>query len=152
MAGLALFATACTGGDSGSGGKGPGGGSDVSGKGKAADAAYKQRKCLRDHGLEVQEPKTGEDANSMRIVGNADSEKMEKAFKECQRGGPNAGQKGPSQADKDKILKIARCVREHGFNMPDPKFDGSAIQNAPKIPPGQQKQFGKAFKECQNAG
>ncbi|MFJ9416899.1 hypothetical protein ACIRPT_22285 [Streptomyces sp. NPDC101227] len=151
MAGLALFATACSGGDEG-GSKG--GGSDAGGKGKEADAAYKHRQCLRDHGIKVDEPKPGQDPRAISIGGNADPGKMKKAFKACQEGGPGAGANGPGQADKDKMLKFARCMREHGFNMPDPKFDGSGMQQAQRIPKGQEKTFEKANQACggRNAG
>ncbi|TJZ50092.1 hypothetical protein FCH28_22485 [Streptomyces piniterrae] len=154
VAGLAVFATACSGGVEPAGGKG--GGSDANGKGKEADAAFKHRECLRDHGVQVQEPKPGEDPRSMVVGGDAktDPETMKKAFKACQDSGPNAGKNGPSQADKDKALKYARCMRENGFNMPDPKFD-DGMQKAMPIPQGAaKKKFDKANKTCggQNAG
>ncbi|MGW2632822.1 hypothetical protein ACWC2K_26310 [Streptomyces chattanoogensis] len=150
-AGLAIFGTACSGGDGGESK-----GTDAGGKGKEADAAYKHRQCLRDHGIQVQEPKPGQDPRSMVVGGGGktDPEKMKKAFKACQEGGPNAGQNGPSQADKDKMLKFARCMREHGVNMPDPKFSGDGMQQAQRIPKGQEKTFEKANQACggQNAG
>lgn len=154
MAGLAILATACSGG--GDTGSGKGGGSDANGKGKEADTAYKHRQCLREHGVQVQEPKAGEDPRSM-VVGSdskTDPETMKKAFKACRASGPNAGKNGPSQADKDKALKYARCMRENGFNMPDPKFD-DGMQKAMPIPQGaEKKKFDKANKACggQNVG
>ncbi|MFE1769763.1 hypothetical protein [Streptomyces sp. NPDC059008] len=147
MAGLALFATACSG-DDGGGAKDKGG-SDASGRGKEADAAYKHRQCLREHGVQVQEPKPGQDPRSLVVGGGkSDPEKMKKAFKACQEGGPQAGANGPSQADKDKMLRFARCMRQHGFNMPDPKFGGDGMQQAQRIPPDQQKKFEKANAAC----
>ncbi|MFJ9409171.1 hypothetical protein [Streptomyces sp. NPDC101393] len=153
MAGLAIFATACSGGDTGTG---SGGGSDANGKGKEADAAYKHRQCLRDHGVQVEEPKPGQDPRSMVVGGGAktDPEKMKKAFKECGDSGPGSGSGGPSQADKDTMLKFAQCMRKNGFHMPDPKFGSDGMQPAQRIPKGQEKTFEKANKVCggQNAG
>ncbi|MFF9788777.1 hypothetical protein YWIDRAFT_08262 [Streptomyces sp. SceaMP-e96] len=147
MAGLALFATACTGGAGEV--KDAGGGSDTSGKGKQADAMYKMRKCLRDHGVQVEEPKAGQGSGDINISGKPDEAKMNKAFKACQGSGPGAGKGGPSQADKDKMLKWAKCLREHGVNVADPTSDG-AIQ----LPQGDKQKFDKANKACggPNAG
>ncbi|XUM02262.1 hypothetical protein ACQ86F_01105 [Streptomyces venezuelae ATCC 10712] len=99
------------------------------------------------------EPKPGESGVGLTIGGDGMSkEKMEKAFKACasKAGGAGFG-KEPTQADKDKALAYARCMRENGFNMPDPKFDGGAQQAMP-IPQGAQKEkFDKAAKACEGA-
>ncbi|MFE7511648.1 hypothetical protein ACFU8I_10545 [Streptomyces sp. NPDC057540] len=147
-AALALFATACSGND-------PGAKEDasVNEEGKKADQAFEHRKCLREQGLDVPEPKPGESGVGLTIGGDGMSkEKMEKAFKACasKAGGAGFG-KEPTQADKDKALAYAKCMRENGFNMPDPKFDGGAQQAMP-IPQGAQKEkFDKAAKACEGA-
>ncbi|SED93224.1 hypothetical protein [Streptomyces sp. TLI_105] len=145
-AALALFTTACSG--SASDGKADG---SVSEDGKKADQAFEHRKCLREHGLDVPEPKPGEKGTGLTIGGDSMSkEKMEKAFKACasKAGGAGFG-KEPTQADKDKALAYAKCMRENGFDMPDPKFDGGAQQALP-IPQGAQKQkFEKAAEACE---
>ncbi|MFD5327445.1 hypothetical protein [Streptomyces sp. NPDC127092] len=145
---LSLLATACSGG----GNETPGAGSD---EGRKADQAFEHRKCLREHGLDVPEPKPGEEGVGLTIGGDGVSkEKMEQAFKACQdkAGGAGAGfGKEPTQADKDKALAYARCMRENGFDMPDPKFDGGAQQALP-VPKGAEKQkFEKAMKACEGA-
>ncbi|MEU9851672.1 hypothetical protein [Streptomyces sp. NPDC047974] len=145
-AALALLATACTGSDTG--GKDSGSASE---EGKKADQAFEHRKCLREQGLDVPEPKPGEEGVGLTIGGDGMSkEKMEKAFKACadKAGGSGFG-KEPTQADKDRALAYAKCMRENGFDMPDPKFDGSA-QKALPIPQGAEKQkFEKAMKACE---
>lgn len=143
---LALSAAACS-------GSTPGGGDDggVSEEGKKADQAFEHRKCLREHGLDVPEPKPGEKGVGLTVGGDGMSkEKIEQAFKACQgkAGGAGLG-KEPTQADKDKALAYARCMRENGFNMPDPKFEGGAQQALP-IPQGAEMQkFEKAAKACE---
>ncbi|MFI8966777.1 hypothetical protein ACIGO8_32235 [Streptomyces sp. NPDC053493] len=148
-AALALFATACSG--SSPSGKNDG---NVSEEGKKADQAFEHRKCLREHGLDVPEPKPGENGVGLTIGGDGVSkEKMEEAFKACRsKAGDGAGAgfgKEPTQADKDKALAYARCMRENGYDMPDPKFDGGAQQALP-MPQGAEKQkFEKAAKACE---
>ncbi|WP_367043056.1 hypothetical protein [Streptomyces sp. Je 1-332] len=147
FAALALFAGACSsggGGDSSSQDKADGG------KGKQADAAFKERECLREHGLKVPEPKAGEDTRGITIGGDLSKEKMEAAMKSCmgKDGGMSGG--GPTQADKDKMLKYAQCMRKNGFNMPDPKFEGGAME-AQKVPKGAEaKKMEKAAKACKD--
>lgn len=145
-AALALLATACSGSDTGAKDSG-----SASEEGKKADQAFEHRKCLREQGLDVPEPKPGEEGVGLTIGGDGMSkEKMEKAFKACadKAGGSGFG-KEPTQADKDRALAYAKCMRENGFNMPDPKFDGSAQQALP-IPQGAEKQkFEKAMKACE---
>lgn len=147
FAALALFAGACS-----SGGGGAESSKDQAdgGKGKQADAAFKERECLRKHGLKVPEPKAGEDTRGITIGGDLSKEKMEAAMKECTGSGGGAGGGSVSQADKDKMLKYAQCMRKNGFNMPDPKFDGGAME-AQKMPKGAEaKKMEKAAKACKD--
>lgn len=142
FAALSLFTAACSGGNDAPA---------ANEEGKKADRAFEHRKCLREQGLDVPEPKPGEEGVGLTIGGDGMSkEKMEKAFKACQGKGGGAGLgKEPTQADKDKALAYAKCMRENGFHMPDPKFDGGA-QAAMPIPRGAEKQkFDKAAKACE---
>ncbi|MER5889972.1 hypothetical protein ABT160_39620 [Streptomyces sp. NPDC001941] len=142
---LALLTTGC--GQDG-GAKGDDTANDA---GKKSDQAFERRKCLRDQGLKVPEPKPGEDERGMSIdSGSLSKEQMEKALKSCaeKTGGAGAAQ-GPTQADKDKMLKYAQCMRKNGFNMPDPKFEGGGMSSAQRVPEGAEKaKFDKANKAC----
>lgn len=155
FAALALFTTACSGGtdggtkDAGSGSGSGSGSSSQSDSGKADDAAVKERKCLREHGLKVPEPKPGEDSRGLTIGGDLSKEEMEKALKACAgKSGAGAGG-GITQADKDKMLKHAQCMRKNGYNMPDPKFDGSMAQAMPMPKGAELKKFESASKACE---
>ncbi|MEV5979023.1 hypothetical protein [Streptomyces sp. NPDC052114] len=145
FAALALFAGACSGG-SGSESKSSSNSAD-GGKGAEADKAYKQRQCLRKHGLDVPEPKSGQDSRGLTIGGDMSKEKMEKAMKDCGMGGGAKGG-GVSQADKDKMLKYAQCMRKNGYDMPDPKFDGGAMQAQPMPQGAEAKKMEKAAEAC----
>ncbi|MCT6778306.1 hypothetical protein LXH09_16890 [Streptomyces sp. CS7] len=148
-AALALTATAC----SGDGGGTKGGGSASDSKKTKEDQALEHRKCLREQGLDIPEPKPGENGMGVTIDGGSmGKEKMEKAFKACEDKAVGGGPKEMTQAEKDKAVAYARCMRQNGFDMPDPKFDGGAMQAAPALKPKDMKKFEKANKACESAG
>ncbi|MCX4526404.1 MULTISPECIES: hypothetical protein [unclassified Streptomyces] len=160
LTGLTLFVTACTGGGSSDGkkdGKDDGKTSNASsgtGKGSGtsgadADKALKTRKCLREHGIDAPDPEPGQDPRGMTLgSGSEDPEALKKAFEACGMQAPGSGEM--SQADKDKALKWAKCMRDNGVNIPDPTFNGSAM-SATQIPEGQEKAFEEAQKKCEAA-
>ncbi|MEU2094826.1 hypothetical protein ABZ771_06775 [Streptomyces globisporus] len=148
-AALALTATAC----SGDGGGTKGGGSASDSKKTKEDQALEHRKCLREQGLDIPEPKPGENGMGVTIDGGSmGKEKMEKAFKACEGKAVGGGPKEMTQAEKDKAVAYARCMRQNGFDMPDPKFDGGAMQAAPALKSKDMKKFEKANKACESAG
>ncbi|MGW6467254.1 hypothetical protein [Streptomyces rubiginosohelvolus] len=148
-AALALTATACSGDDGGT----KDGGSASGSKKTKEDQALEHRKCLREQGLDIPEPKPGENGMGVTIDGGSmGKEKMEKAFKACEDKAVGGGPKELTQAEKDKLVAYARCMRQNGFDMPDPKFDGGAMQAAPALKPKDMKKFEKANKACESAG
>lgn len=147
-AALALTATACSG---DGGGTKDGGSASDTGKTKE-DQALEHRKCLREQGLDIPEPKPGQDGMGITIDGGSKGkEEMEKAFKACEDKAVGGGPKELTQAEKDKMVAFARCMRENGFDMPDPKFDGGAMQAAPALKQKDMKKFEKANKACESA-
>ncbi|MFB8102437.1 MULTISPECIES: hypothetical protein [unclassified Streptomyces] len=150
---LVLSATACT--DDGGGG---GGGTKDSGSGATTektdeDQALEYRTCLREHGLNIPEPKPDENGLGMTIDGGSKSRKeMEKAFKACQGKAVGGGPREMTQEEKDKAVAFARCMRKNGFDMPDPKFEGGAAQALPAPKPQEMKKFEKAAKACESEG
>ncbi|MCZ4120780.1 hypothetical protein [Streptomyces sp. H39-S7] len=146
LAALALFATACSGSASDSAAKGSSGKSSAD---TAADKALKFRKCLREQGLDVPEPKPGEDSRGLTIGNNGGEAAMKKAMDACRQFSSNPSGE-ISQADKDKALKFAQCMRKNGVDMPDPNFGGGGgPQKAMPMPQGAAKEkFDKANKLC----
>lgn len=146
LTGLTLFVTACTGGADGSDGKkdekkdssSSAGGSGGGTSGADLDAALKTRKCLRDNGVDAPDPKPGEDPRGMTLGAGGDSEALKKAFDKCGIKAPGSGGE-VSQADKDKALKTAKCMRDKGFDMKDPEFNGG-MMSANQIPEGADQQ------------
>ncbi|WP_326687007.1 MULTISPECIES: hypothetical protein [unclassified Streptomyces] len=141
---LGLFGTACS-----DDGDTKSKSSEAAGSGKTdEDKRVAYHKCLRDNGLKVGEAKPGQDERGVSI-GADDKASAEKAMKACRDKAPNGGAgKKLSQADKDKALKFAKCMRENGYNMPDPEFKGG-MQKPRKAPQGEERQkFEKANKAC----
>ncbi|MCX4779078.1 hypothetical protein [Streptomyces sp. NBC_01264] len=144
LTGLTLFVTACTGGAGGSDGKkdekndsSSSSGTGGSGGGADADNALKLRKCLRDNGVDAPDPKPGEDPRGMTLGAGADQEVLKKAMEKCGMQAPGSGGE-TSQAEKDKALKQAKCMRDNGFDMPDPEFNGN-MRSGVSIPDGADK-------------
>jgi hypothetical protein len=95
------------------------------------EAALKFAKCMREHGVDMPDPQPGQGG---RITlggpgtGPQDQATMERAQKACQKilesVRPPELSKEQEQKFKDQALKFARCMREHGIDMPDPQFQG----------------------------
>jgi hypothetical protein len=108
-------------------------------------------KCMREHGVDMPDPQTGPDGGGFIMVGPSDvsaaggdatagpttgglgidgeglPEEFKAADEACrhilddliQDGGP------PMDAEaQDRALEFAKCMREHGVDMPDPDFSG----------------------------
>ncbi|RSS80053.1 hypothetical protein [Streptomyces sp. WAC06614] len=168
VTGLTLLVAACTGTGTGSsdgtksdgtkndasqqnaGASGKGGGAGGNGTtGQDADKALKVRKCLREHGIDAPDPQPGQDPRGMTLGGGSeDPEALKKAFEACGMQAPGTGEM--PQEQKDQALKWAKCMREHGVNVPDPEFKGNAMSGI-QIPQGQEQAFEEAQKKCQAA-
>jgi hypothetical protein len=110
-------------------------------------------RCMRDNGIEMPDPEvvegTGGDVRvSMGMDGegdggNVDKEKFRAADATCKpllaHAVGNGTKGGMSPEDEEKLLQFARCMREHGVDMPDPQQGGMIIDeqqgNGPKLDP-----------------
>ncbi|WP_248958283.1 hypothetical protein [Sphaerisporangium perillae] len=105
--------------------------------------------CMREHGIDMEDPKdTGDGKVSLRI-NTGDKNKVEAAQKVCgkymQRGGGRLNEDNPQT--RDAMLQFARCMREHGVDMADPK-PGEGLT----VPKGTNPRAGKfeaAHKACE---
>jgi pyruvate/2-oxoglutarate dehydrogenase complex dihydrolipoamide acyltransferase (E2) component len=98
---------------------------------KDRDAAMlAHARCMREHGVDVPDPKPGE-GERITIAEGDDESKVDEAMKACESIVEDLGVK-PSKEELDKqfdmALKFAKCMREHGVDMPDPKREGDGIQ------------------------
>ncbi len=82
-------------------------------------------KCMRENGIDMPDPKGGGAVQALPMQEGAELEKMNKANDACKKFLPNGGEyKEPSQEEKDRMRERAKCMREHGIDMPDPDFTG----------------------------
>jgi hypothetical protein len=107
-----------------------------------AEAALQFAKCMREHGIDMPDPVVqkadggGETQVAIQVDGGGpgvnkiDPKEMEAANKDCQHFMADAGGSfnQPSAEDQAKMqeqaLAFAKCMREHGVDMPDPQFSG----------------------------
>jgi hypothetical protein len=142
---LALTATACGGGEDGDGvasltpttgqtttGDQGSGNNGSSGRDRE-EAALEYAKCMREHGVDFPDPVNGRfNLKSER----GDQRKLKDAQKACQdileNAMPPLSEEQESEL-REAALEFAKCMREHGVDMPDPTFPkgGGILQRMP---------------------
>ena len=141
------------------GGTGPGAGGDRPSGDSAQAAALKFSRCMRENGVDMPDPQTGgtgKSGSENEFSGIDPSDPaFKRAEKECAKhlqGGigvqsTKPGMKKPGEDPKadEALLKFARCMREQGIDMPDPKDGSLDLGSDPSDPAFQQAQ-----KKCQS--
>ncbi|MFG1997657.1 hypothetical protein ACGFNU_00750 [Spirillospora sp. NPDC048911] len=88
-------------------------------------------KCMRDNGIDMPDPQTdGSGGIKVEVraekAGKGDGpEKMKAAEAKCRHLQPNGGK--PPKLSREEVAKMrafAKCMREHGIEMPDPDDSG----------------------------
>ncbi|MGP3964098.1 hypothetical protein ACTWPT_49855 [Nonomuraea sp. 3N208] len=94
-----------------------------SAKADPQEAALKFAKCMREHGIDMPDPKVDGGNFEISLPRGVTPEKAEKAHKACEHLMESAIPEGekPSAEDYDQMVKFAQCMREQGIDMPDPK-------------------------------
>ena len=120
------------------------------------DAQLKFVQCLREHGVEIDDPQDGR--LEFRVgpgEGNGNPEEFEKAQEECrpileEAGGPPELSEEEREEFQEQALAFARCMRRNGIDMPDPEFDGGGIRQrmGEGIDP-ESARFREAQKKCE---
>jgi hypothetical protein len=139
---LALAVAACGGGDKG-GGVASLGGADKATPTTAAgggsdrmQAALAFARCMRQHGISLPDPLLSGDMIVQDLGDNGeDDPKVKAAQQACKQHLPNGGQaQPPNPQQQQRMLAFARCLRQHGVSMPDPKItaEGIAQQELPR--------------------
>jgi hypothetical protein len=103
-----------------------GGNATTSPSADAQDAAVKFAQCMRQHGVNVEDPTPGDPG--IRITGKKlDDTKVQAASRDCAKYRPN-GQLNPDDPTvRDQMLKMAQCLRAHGVQIADPQ-PGQGLQ------------------------
>lgn len=108
-------------------------------------------KCMREHGVDMPDPKPSGDGKGMAVTlggGPGDAGKIETAQNACKHLMPNGGEmKPPSAEELDKMRKDAKCMRDHGVDMPDPDPSGKGTLRVGG-PGDDPKKFEAAAKAC----
>jgi hypothetical protein len=85
------------------------------------DQALAYVRCMREHGIAMPDPKTDGGGIGVTIPDGADRSKVDAATEACKSLMPNGGASKPVSAeDLDKLRQVAKCLREHGVDVPDP--------------------------------
>ena len=97
------------------------------------DAMRKFAQCMRQNGVNMPDPTDdGQGHVQMKIDGGKGGmAKMQAAQAKCRHFQPNGGKPiKPKPEELAKMRAMAKCMREHGVDMPDPNPDGSiTMQN-----------------------
>lgn len=78
-----------------------------------------------------------------------DNPKFKKAIEACRQYEPSGGElRKPNAEDVAKMREFAKCMREHGVNIPDPPADGGGAVNVDVDPDS--STFKKAEEACRH--
>jgi hypothetical protein len=102
---------------------------------RAREAALEFAQCMRENGVDMPDPEVGEGgrlAFRSRAPGMDDRAALERAQEACQKHLEGIRPEEPSAEEesefREKALNHARCMREHGIDVPDPTFrDGGGV-------------------------
>jgi hypothetical protein len=122
------------------------------------DAALKYARCMRDNGVDMPDPRFREGGIAIRSPKGASPTRMRTADQACHK--YLDAVKPPQMSEEEQkefreaALANARCMREHGIDLPDPTFgpDGGArikIQRGSGVDPESAK-FKAAQKACES--
>ncbi|MGW4061882.1 hypothetical protein ACWEGE_26640 [Amycolatopsis sp. NPDC004747] len=108
-------------------------------------------KCMREHGVDMPDPKPAGDGKGMAVTlgsKDGDTSKLDAAQTACKHLMPNGGEmKPPSAEELDKMRKDAKCMRDHGIDMPDPDPSGKGATRIGGVG-DDPKKFEEAAKAC----
>jgi hypothetical protein len=119
-------------------------GDDSSDEGSASDSEQELLDwvaCMRDEGVDVPDPEVDADGNLTLGPGlgggggQVDPEAVQDATEVCGDVPQSAfGGEQPDQTEiQDTLLEFARCMRENGYDMPDPDFSGGSTVNLTEV-------------------
>ena len=142
-------------------------GSDEPATGEAASGSTDRRdrnheamlafaQCMRDHGIDMPDPQPGEVGIRLQAPQGSSPEEMEAAQEACREHlddiEPPEISEQQQEEFREAALAHARCMREHGIDMPDPTFgENGRVQMRIGPESGvdpESPEFQKAQEEC----
>ena len=124
------------------------------------EAMLRWAQCMRENGVDVPDPDDGRVAVDGSEVPPEQLEAAERACQEWQRmAEPEDGGTPLTAEEKQTFLDQAQCMRDRGWNVSDPTFDGGRVEQkfrrgaetAPGDPAPGDPRFEKDLKECAEA-
>jgi len=124
-------------------------------------AALEFARCMRQHGIDMPDPKVNGNQITQEFKASPgskgpDSPEFKAAQQACNKYLPNGGQPTkPNPQQQQQLVQFARCMRQHGIDMPDPGPNGGGIvvkrsggngRNAPE--PEDDAEFKAAQQAC----
>jgi hypothetical protein len=110
--------------------------------------------CMREHGIDFPDPTPGSGKVVIRMS-SASPAKMQAAEQACQKYRDKIKPRHLSPAEQQRFrqaaLANARCMREHGIDMPDPTFDANGAAAMQFRKGGGVNPNSAAFKAAQQA-
>lgn len=112
--------------------------------------------CLRDHGLEVEDPTVDADGNvqlsrpQALADGQGDPEAFRAAFDACSdllQGVTLGFGRRDDTEFQDTLFEYAACMRDNGYDMPDPDFTSGGPGTTAEGDAGDGPRFGGPFGE-----
>ena len=86
----------------------------------AQDAGVKFAQCMRQHGVDVADPKPGD--RGIKITARKGSQAtMDAAMLACRKYSPKGNLDPNDPKVRDQMLKLAQCLRRHGVQVADPQ-------------------------------
>lgn len=111
--------------------------------------------CMRENGIDMPDPKQDDNGGVMieaipgGDAGSIDENKMNTANEACKQHLPNGGEfKPPSPEEQDKMRQQAKCMRDKGYNWPDPKFEGGGMAESIELPDMEDDKVKQDMKDC----
>ena len=115
-------------------------------------------RCMREHGVDMPDPQFEGGRITQRAFPAGDPETVREAEQACAKYREKVKPPELSDAEKEQLRKAAlehaRCMREHGIDMPDPQFDESGgariqIRRGSGVDPNDPK-FREAEEACRD--
>ena len=112
----------------------------------AQDAALDYAKCMREHGVDVPDPKPGQGGGFGIQINSSDPQENEK-FQDAQDACGSILEKAIPEGDRpdpaemrDKLHEMTECLRDKGYDVPEPQVFGPG-DSPPDNPPAPSKEL-----------
>ena len=97
-----------------------------------ADAMLEYAQCMRENGVPMEDPEPGGRGGVLVNGKDVDPDAVRAAEEECghlmEGMLPEDGEMGVPAEQQEAMLAQAQCMRERGWDVPDPQFDGGRVQ------------------------